>query len=43
MLAKDLVSEVLAAKGVSGYFSKKVAVSVAERIMGENAIEVYKF
>ena len=42
MLAKDLVSEVLAAKVVSGYFSMKVATSVAERIMGENAIEVYK-
>jgi len=43
VLAKDLVSEVLAAKVVSGYFSKKVAISVAKRIMGENAIEVYKF
>lgn len=43
MLAKDLVSEALAAKVVSGYFSEKVAVSVAERIMGENAVEVYKF
>lgn len=42
MLAKDLVSEVLAAKVSSGYFSKNVAISVAERIMGGNAIEVYK-
>lgn len=41
MLAKDLVSEVLAAKVASGYFSKKIAISVAEKIMGGNAIEVY--
>ena len=43
MLAKDLVSEVLAAKVVSGYFSKKVAILAAERIMGQNAIGVYGF
>ncbi len=43
MLAKDLVSEVLAAKVSSGRLSKKVAISVAEKIMGGNAIEVYKF
>jgi len=41
MLAKDLVSEVLAAKVASGYFSRKTAILVAEKIMGENAIEVY--
>lgn len=43
MLAKDLVAEVLAAKVASGYFSTKVALAVANRIMGENAIEVYGF
>jgi len=43
MLCKELVSEVLAAKVASGCFSKKVAISVAEKIMGENAVKVYKF
>jgi hypothetical protein len=43
VLAKNLISEVLASKVVSGYFSKKGAISVAEKIMGRNAIEVYKF
>jgi len=42
-LAKDLVSDVLASKVVSGYFSLKTALSVAEKIMGENAIKVYNF
>jgi len=42
-LAKDLVSDVLAAKVTSGYFSKKVAFMVADRIMGQNAAEVYNF
>jgi predicted TIM-barrel fold metal-dependent hydrolase len=42
-LARTLVSEVLAAKVDTGYFSKKIARSVAEKIMGGNAIEVYKF
>jgi predicted TIM-barrel fold metal-dependent hydrolase len=42
-LAKDLVSDVLAAKVASGYFGKKVAFMVAERIMGKNAAEVYNF
>jgi hypothetical protein len=41
-LARNLVSEVLAAKVESGYFSKKVALSAAERMMGGSAIEVYK-
>jgi len=43
MLAKDLISETLAAKVVSGYFSEKVAISVAEKIVGGNAVQVYKF
>jgi len=43
MLAKDLVSEVLTVKVTSGYFSKKTALSVAEKIMGKNAIEIYNF
>jgi hypothetical protein len=43
ILAKDLVSDVLAAKVVQGYFSQKIAVSVAEKITGQNAIEVYNF
>ena len=42
ILAKSLVSEVLASKVVDGYFSKKTAFSVAEKIMGENAIKFYK-
>ena len=40
-LAKDLISKVLAKKVYSGYFSKKVAISVARKILGENAIKVY--
>ncbi len=42
-MAKGLISEVLAAKVVTGYFSEKVALSVAERIVGGNAIEFYGF
>lgn len=42
-LCKDLISEVLASKVATGYFSRKVALSVAEKIMGRNAIKVYKF
>ncbi len=42
-LAKNLVSDVLAAKVASGYFGKKIAFSVAERIMGQNAAAVYNF
>lgn len=41
MLAKDLVSEVLAAKVSSEYFTKKVTLSVVEKIMGQNTKEVY--
>ena len=42
-LAKSLVSDVLAAKVAQGYFGEKVALAVAERIMGQNAAEVYNF
>ena len=42
-LAKDLVLDVLAAKVAQGYFGKKAALAVAERIMRQNAAEVYKF
>ncbi|MGQ9514825.1 MAG: amidohydrolase family protein [Thermoproteota archaeon] len=41
MLAKDLVSDVLAEKVASTYFGMEVAIKVAERIMGKNAIEIY--
>lgn len=40
-LARGLIGEVLAAKVSNGSFSKKTALWVAERIMGENAKEVY--
>jgi len=40
-LARELISEVLAAKVIEGRFSMKTALWVGERIMGENAIEVY--
>jgi predicted TIM-barrel fold metal-dependent hydrolase len=40
-LARELISEVLATKVVTGYFSEKNALSTAERIVGGNAIEVY--
>jgi predicted TIM-barrel fold metal-dependent hydrolase len=43
LLAKDLISEVLARKVASGYFSEKVALHLAERIVGRNACEVYGF
>jgi hypothetical protein len=41
ILAKGLVSYVLAIKVASGYFGKKMAFSVAEKIMGQNSIELY--
>jgi len=40
-LAKDLIAEVLALKVLKGSFGMKTALWVAERIMGENVIEVY--
>jgi predicted TIM-barrel fold metal-dependent hydrolase len=43
MLAKDLIADVLAAKVNSGYFSLKVAKSVANKILGENAIKIFGF
>ena len=43
LLAKDLIAEVLAQKVASGYFSKRVALHVARRIVGQNAWEVYGF
>lgn len=42
-LAKELIAEVLASKVARRSFSMKTALWVAERIMGENAIEVYGF
>jgi predicted TIM-barrel fold metal-dependent hydrolase len=42
-MTKGLISEVLATKVATGYFSEKVALSVAERIVGGNAIEFYGF
>jgi len=41
LLAKDLIADVLARKVADGYFSKKVALHLAERIVGQNALEVY--
>jgi len=43
MLAKDLIAEVLAAKVASGYFPLKTALTLAEKILGGNAIRVYGF
>jgi predicted TIM-barrel fold metal-dependent hydrolase len=43
LLAKDLIAGVLARKVAIGYFSEKVALHVAERIVGQNAWEVYGF
>jgi len=42
-IAKQLVAEVLASKVSDGAFSRKTALWTAERIMGENAIEVYGY
>ena len=42
-LSKDLIAEVLASKVCNGSFSKKTALWATERIMGENAIEVYGY
>ena len=42
-MAKDLIAEVLANKVASGYFSMEVALNVARKIMGENAVNVYGF
>jgi len=42
-LARELIAEVLARKVARGSFSMKTALWAAERIMGENAIEVYGF
>jgi predicted TIM-barrel fold metal-dependent hydrolase len=42
-MTKELISEVLAMKVATGYFSEKVALSVAEGIVGGNAIEFYGF
>jgi len=43
LLGKDLIAEVLARKVANGYFSEKVALRLAERIVGENGLEVYGF
>jgi len=42
-LAKDLIAEVLACKVASGYFSERVALHLARRIVEQNAREVYGF
>lgn len=42
MLAKDLVADVLAEKVSSNYFGEECALKVAEKIMGGNAMEVYR-
>jgi hypothetical protein len=41
MLAKDLIADVLSEKVASNYFGERVAIQVAERMVGGNAIEVY--
>ena len=43
LLAKDLIAEVLAHKVADSYFSEKVALHLAQRIVGQNAWEVYGF
>jgi hypothetical protein len=43
LLAKDLIAEVLARKVADGYFSERVALHLAQRIVGQNGWEVYKF
>jgi len=43
LLGKDLIAEVLARKVANGYFNEKVALRLAERIVGENGLEVYGF
>ena len=42
-MARELIAEVLALKVVDGRFSMKTALWVAERIMGQNAREIYGF
>lgn len=42
-MAKELIAEVLASKVMKGRFSMKTALWVAERIMGQNAKEIYGF
>jgi len=42
VLAKDLIAEVLAQKVASGYFSMRVAKELAGKIMGKNAMEMYR-
>lgn len=43
LLAKTLISEVLARKVTDGYFTEKVALRLARRIVGQNAWEMYGF
>lgn len=43
LLAKDLIAEVLARKVANGYFSERVALQLAERIVGQNVWQVYGF
>jgi hypothetical protein len=43
MLVKDLIADVLSEKVHSGYFTKEVAMSTARKILGENAIKLYRF
>lgn len=42
-MAKEIIAEVLASKVANGSFSLKTALWVAQRILGENATEVYGF
>ena len=43
ILAKDLIADVLASKVADGYFGKARALRVAEKILADNAVEVYGF
>ena len=42
LLAKDLIADVLVDKINSGYFNQKVALSVMKKILGQNAINLFK-
>jgi predicted TIM-barrel fold metal-dependent hydrolase len=42
LLAKDLITDVLVEKITSGYFNQNLAISVMKKILGQNAISLYK-
>jgi len=42
LLAKDLIADVLVDKVNSGYFNQNLAFSVIKKILGQNAIDLYR-